>query len=207
MPRHHVLSVLILSLGCLSACRQSELRDIDQGSSAGGDDQGPSAPRLFGPEGFSDALVKTIPSSTPCQQTKEEKWQVQMSGSGLNTLAFVANTTNMAIPCSIKIEVPITMKVDFAKYPAGLIYFDSNYVNSNGSMQLRVDVNGMSTVNYLGVKTTSTTNRGFAGRFDTTKIQNDTLSLTFGIDFPTTSTGIFSGDVWIVSNVSAYAAQ
>lgn len=206
MPQHNVIIVLVLSLGFVSACEPSKYMDtVDQGSSAGADAQGPNAPRLFGPDGFSAAL-KSIPSSSTCP-TKEEQWQVQASGAGLNTLAFVAQTTNMATYCSIKIDVPITNKVDFTKYPIGLIYLDTNYINSNGSMELQVDINGMSTVVYLGAKTNSATNRSFAGRFDTTGIQNDKVSLTVGIDFPTMSTGIFSGDRWVLSNVSAYAAQ
>ncbi len=163
MPRHNVLAVLVLSLEFIAACKPSTLTDTaDQGGAEGADAQGASAPLLFGPSGFSDAL-KSIPSSTTCSVTQEQ-WQVIASGSGLNTLEFVAQTTNMAAYCSIKIDVPVVNKVDFTKYPTGLISFDTSYINSNGSMELRVDASGMNTVSYSGTKTgTTKTSQSFVG--------------------------------------------
>lgn len=207
MPRHNVLAVLVLSLEFIVACRPSTLTDTaDQGGAEGADAQGASAPLLFGPHGFSDAL-NSIPRLTTCS-VMEEQWQVRAPGSGpgLNTLAFVASmTTIKAAYCSIKIDVPVVNKVDFTKYPTGLISFDTSYINSLGSMELRVDASGMTAVNYPGAKISTQTNRSFVGRFDTARIQNDKLSLTFEINF--SSSVMASTDQWIVSNVSAYAAQ
>lgn len=129
------------------ACQPSNL-PVDGGSST------PSvrvdAVLLFGPAGFSDAL-RSVQSPITCNSGADE-WQVKAADAqSLSHLAYSVSTNKSGpVTCTFRVEVPIQTTVDFNLFSNGIILFDNNYTDSLGALNLKVLVNNVPTVDYLG---------------------------------------------------------
>ncbi len=183
------------------ACQPSNL-PVDGGSST------PSvrvdAVLLFGPAGFSDAL-RSVQSPITCNSGADE-WQVKAADAqSLSHLAYSVSTNKSGpVTCTFRVEVPIQTTVDFNLFSNGIILFDNNYTDSLGALNLKVLVNNVPTVDYLGKKGTIQARIG--GNFRTAGLFNGKLPLQFDMWY-SSSNLLFQGDNWIVSNVAVYAAK